>query len=213
MFQHKRNIHVTRCAAAALACLLPGLVQAQGSTPYIGQIIYTGFNFPPRNWHNCDGSLQAISQNTTLFTLIGTIYGGDGVNTFALPDMQGRMPIHQGQSSGTSNYVIGQRAGSETQTLTLAQMPAHSHTVSLSAAIQGTSGPANSPVPGAHSLGNTGRNLNYATTAPNVSLGGTVQVVGTNTGLTGGNQPFSIQQPYLVVNCAIALFGVFPTQN
>ena len=97
------------------------------STPYIGEIRMFGFGRTPIGWQACDGSLLPISQYDALFALIGTTYGGDGQNTFAVPDLQGRLPIHQGQGQGLSNYVIGQRAGTESVTVLPTQMPAHSH--------------------------------------------------------------------------------------
>src|SRR5271170_3444145 len=96
-------------------------------SPYIGELRLFGGNFAPFGWALCNGALLAISQNDTLYQLIGTTYGGDGVNTFGLPDLQGRFPIHQGQGSGLQNYVQGQRSGSENVTLTAVQLPAHSH--------------------------------------------------------------------------------------
>ena len=98
------------------------------SEPFIGQIQPFAFNFAPRNWALCDGQLLPISQNTALFSLIGTTYGGDGRTTFGLPDLRGRVPIHQGHGPGLSSYVIGQTGGSATNTLTQAQMPSHTHT-------------------------------------------------------------------------------------
>src|SRR5437016_6623328 len=97
------------------------------SSPYVGQLLLVPYNFAPVGWALCNGQLLAIAENDTLFTLIGTTYGGDGVTTFALPDLQSRVPIHQGQGPGSSNYVIGQNGGSETITLTSNQMPVHSH--------------------------------------------------------------------------------------
>jgi len=213
MFHHK----IRTCSilgAAALAVLLPGLHAASAqSQPYVGQIMYTGFNFAPANWLPCDGSLQSISNYTVLFDVIGTTYGGDGQNTFAVPDMRGRAPVHQG-SNGVSNYLLGQVGGAETATLNITQMPQHSHSLSFKAPLPAASAVANSAVPAAHLPANTGRNLNYSTSAPDVSLGVSVSLSSSgSTGLTGGNQPFSILQPYLAVNCAIAAFGVFPSQN
>src|SRR5579871_6110761 len=97
------------------------------SQPYVGEIRLVGFNFAPVGWALCNGQLLPISQNPTLFQLIGTTYGGDGQSTFALPQLQGRVPIHQGQGSGLSSYVLGQLSGSETVTLTTQQIPAHNH--------------------------------------------------------------------------------------
>ncbi len=217
MFHNRIRVGFKACATAALAFLLPGIqpAHAQGSAPYIGEIIYVGFNFPPNGWHLCDGALLSISQNSVLFQLIGTTYGGDGVNTYAVPNLSGRIPIHQGQSNGTSNYVIGQEGGAETATLTTGTMPAHNHSLSFNAPLPGTSAIATSAVPAGHALASTGRNLTYSSSAPNVSLGGSVTLSSSSgfTGNSGGGQPFSIMPPYLTVTCAISLFGVFPSQN
>src|SRR5258706_8684270 len=99
------------------------------SNPYLGEIRIVGFNFAPTGWAMCNGQLMSIAQNTALFSLLGTMYGGDGQTTFALPNLQGRVPIHTGQSPGTSNYVMGQMAGAEQMTLLASQMPIHSHLV------------------------------------------------------------------------------------
>lgn len=194
----------------ALAALLGGIRTAEAqSQPYVGQIMYTGFNFAPQGWVPCDGALLAIADQPVLYDLIGTTYGGDGVNNFAVPDMRGRMPIHVG-----TGFALGQQAGTETATLTFVQMPVHSHTLSFNAPLPAASAVANSTVPAAHLPGNTGRNLSYSTSAPDVSLGVSVSLSGsTSTGSAGGSQPFSILQPYLAVNCAIAANGIFPTQN
>jgi microcystin-dependent protein len=212
MFQQRSKARIKH-ALAALVCLVPGLVQAQGSTPYLGQVLYVGFNFAPQGWATCDGQTLAISTNTALFALLGTTYGGNGTSTFQLPDLRGRMPIHQGTNSLGGSYLMGQEGGAESHTVSVSEMPSHAHAVNFSSPILGNSGIATSAVPGGHSLGNTGRNLGYATSSPNVSLGGNVAVSGGSSGLAGGNQPFSLQQPYLTVTCVIALAGVFPTQN
>lgn len=158
-----------------------------------------GFNFPPVGWASCDGAIQAISQNEVLFTLIGTTYGGDGVQTFALPDLQGRVPIHQGTYQ-SNTYVIGQKAGTETVTVLTSQIPAHNHTLQASTATANSNNP-------------TG-NLQAATQSVNAYVTPTTitQMSSVSTA-TGGSQPHENMQPYLVVNFIIALFGIFPSQN
>jgi len=196
------------CAAAA--AVAPA--QAQGSNPFLGQLMYEPYGFVPKGWAFCDGQIMSISQNTALFSLLGTFYGGNGTSTFALPDMQGRVPVMQGQGPGLSDYVLGQSGGSETVTLTSSNLPAHSHTMSLSAGtVSASSATANSAVPTGHALANTGHNPAYASTAPDVSLA-TVTLNG-STGASGGGQPLAIRTPYLVVSCAIALQGVFPPRQ
>src|SRR5437868_2724707 len=112
-------------------------------TPYLGNVILFGGNFAPVGWAFCDGSLISISQNDALYSLLGTTYGGDGVNTFGLPDLRGRIPVHQGQGSGLSNYVMGQQGGTEAVSLTSAMLPLHSHPVLSNSAAATTTDPTN----------------------------------------------------------------------
>lgn len=163
------------------------------SEPFVGEIRMFGGNFAPVGWAFCDGSLIAISQNTALFSLIGTIYGGDGQNTFGLPDLRGRLPVHQG-----SGFVLGQLAGTETVTLTTNQMPAHTHTV-----LARTSATAGSPS-GAMYGGNT--DSIYTPTASAQMNAGVIAPA-------GGSQPHDNMMPYLVVSFIIALEGIYPSRN
>jgi microcystin-dependent protein len=168
--------------------------------PFIGEVRLVGFNFAPVDWAICNGQVLAISQNSTLFQLIGTTYGGDGQTTFNLPDLQGRTPIHQG-SNGVTNYVIGQTGGVEQVTLNVNQYPAHSHTLYGSGS---TSGGVNNPagnVPG--ELANV-----YSAGTPAGTMGSS-----TLSPAAGGNLPHDNLQPYLVLNWIIALYGVYPTQG
>jgi microcystin-dependent protein len=175
--------------------------------PFLGQIMMVGFNFAPVGWALCNGQLLSIAQNTALFSLLGTTYGGDGRTTFALPNLQGRVPIHQGQSPGTSTYVMGQVAGTENQTLLVGNLPAHSHPANASSA----SGGNNSPIGGFWAEVNSGGRSPVA--SPAYAASATGQMAGTAIGLTGSNQPFSVIQPYLCVNFIIALVGIFPTRG
>jgi microcystin-dependent protein len=129
--------------------------------PYIAEIRLFGGNFAPYGWSFCNGALLSISQNDAMFNLIGTTYGGDGQNTFGLPDLQGRVPVHQGQGPGLSNYVLGQKGGAETVTLTVGQLPAHNH-----AAIGAYGpGPSNATM-NAGCIGNTGGNQPHDNVLP-----------------------------------------------
>ncbi len=170
------------------------------STPYIGEIRLVGFNFAPVGWAACDGQLIPISQNDTLFNLIGTTYGGDGQQTFALPNLQSRVPIHQGQGPGLSNYVIGEAAGVESVTLTSNQIPAHSHPA------QAQTGSGNQASPNGGVWANSGQGV-YA--AGPASLAMKNNLVGS----AGGSQPHDNMMPFLVINFVISLFGVYPTPN
>jgi microcystin-dependent protein len=178
--------------------------------PFLGGIYLVGFNFPPKGYAFCNGQLLPISQNTALFSLLGTTYGGDGQTTFALPNLQSRVPIHMGQGPGLSPYVIGQTGGVETVTLTAAQMPYHNHNINVNslvgntAAVSGSylaAGPATGSGPNASQINS------YTTTAPNATLAASA------VSNAGGGQPHGIIQPYLVVSYIIALQGVFPSRN
>ena len=163
------------------------------SQPYVGEIRMFGGNFAPNGWLFCHGQILPISENETLFQLIGTTYGGDGQSTFALPDLRGRVPVHQG-----SGWVLAQTMGSETVTLTVQQIPAHSHvhrasTLRASAAYG----------PGAAVAETFNTNL-YGQT-PQVAMAGTA------IGSTGGSQPHENMAPFLGVNFIISLFGIFPS--
>lgn len=198
------------------------------SEAFLGEIRMFAGNFAPRGWAFCDGQILPISQNTALYALLGTIYGGDGRTTFALPNLQGRVPIHQGQSPGTSQYVLGEASGTENVTLTANELPAHVHSVALngtgntSVALGASSAPGNASVPGPTTVPAIVPNglvsLNaYSTTAPDTTLSPTTATttvnVNGNTGIAGNNMPVHIVQPYQVVSFIIALEGIFPSRN
>jgi microcystin-dependent protein len=173
-----------------------------GATPFVGEIMMFAGNFAPAGWALCNGQLMAISQNTALFSLLGTFYGGDGVTTFALPNLQSRVAIHQGQGPGLSPYVLGQQAGTETVTVTQNEMPSHNH-----AAVVVTIGASDSPVNKLPASDPGGNVAQFKTGAANA------QMAANAVNLTGGNQPHSNIQPVLTLNFCIALFGVFPSRN
>ena len=165
------------------------------SQPYIGEIRMVGFNFAPVDWAFCNGAVLAITQNETLFNLIGTTYGGDGVSTFALPSLQSRVPIHQG-----SGFTVGQTGGVETVTLSVSQIPAHTH------AAQASSGGGTSNNPAGNFWANwTGSQYSDQGTNSAMNAGAT--------GAGGGSQPHDNLMPYLAVNFIIALYGVYPSQS
>jgi microcystin-dependent protein len=169
---------------------------------YVGQITLVAFTFAPVDWAFCDGSLLQISQFQALFTLIGTTYGGDGINTFALPDLRGRIPLHQGQGTGLSPYVMGQVAGSETVTLNVLQIPAHTHQA------QGVAATGNSTGPSGAVWAGTKGDKPYV---PGVV--GEGNMAGGAIGPAGGNQPHPNIMAYQAINYIIALNGVFPSQS
>jgi microcystin-dependent protein len=170
------------------------------SSPFVGEIRMVGFNFAPQGWAFCDGSVIAISQNETLFTLIGTTYGGDGVSTFALPDLRGRMAQHQGSST-----VLGQRMGEETVALqTTGVLATHSHSAAASDGHGSQAGPA-----GAVWAAASGGVNPYSTAAANATLAADTIA---NAPASGG-QPHENMSPFLVINFVISLFGIFPSQS
>jgi len=169
--------------------------------PYIGQIMMVGFNFAPRGWALCNGQLLSIAQNTALFSLLGTYYGGDGRTTFGLPDLRGRMPIHQGQGSGLTNRTIGQPGGEETVSLSSTQMPQHTHLVAAQ------SGPGNSTNPtNNYPAASSARDNIYSNTA-NTTMNAQMDAP------SGGGQPHDNMSPYLTINFIIATEGIFPPRD
>jgi microcystin-dependent protein len=166
------------------------------STPYLGEMRIMSFNFAPKGWAQCNGQFLPINQNQALFSLLGTQYGGNGQTTFALPDLRGRVPIHQGQS-----FIIGQAGGQETHTIIMSEMPAHNHVPQGNSAVPNTGSPANA-------FWCDISNNSYST----AGAGNTTLAPGAVTN-TGGSQPHNNLQPFLVLNICIALQGIFPSRN
>ncbi len=170
--------------------------------PYVGQIVAVGFNFAPRGWALCHGQLLPISNYDALFALIGTTYGGDGQQTFAVPDLRGRAAVHQGTGQGLTNRVMGEKSGTETAMLLTQQIPPHGHSIAASTSAGTQAGPAGGVLAAASLRGAN----DYAATA-NVTLAlGSLQAV-------GGSQPHANMQPSATVNFIIALEGIFPPRN
>lgn len=176
--------------------------------PFVGEIRVFGFNFAPRGWAACDGSLVAIQQNSTLFAVIGTIYGGNGTSTFALPNLQGRAAMHWGSPLGLSQTDIGQAQGSESITLTSSQLPVHTHI------LQGGTPTA---VPGAQAVATPSSTALLSSSAPGFAYAPTttppVPFSPVAITSTGGNQPHLNAQPRLAMMYCIALEGLFPSRN
>ncbi len=170
------------------------------ASPFIGEIRLFGGNFNPVGWAKCDGQLMVIAQNDVLFNLIGTTYGGDGQNTFALPDLRSRVPVHQGSSLGNS-YVLGQAGGAEAVTLTINETPAHAHVALASSAGATTPFPA----------GGVWAVMSQPGYAPGAGANATMNAA--SLGGAGGSQPHENMLPFLAVNFIISLFGVFPSPN
>jgi len=173
------------------------------NTPFIGEIQEFAGNFAPRGWAYCDGQLLAISSNTALFSIIGTIYGGDGRTTFALPDLRGRLAIHPGNGPGLSSRRLGEKSGTETNTITSANLPSHNHSGSIAIPVSSDEGDKSSPI-GNYPAETSEDSYSSSTNANNA--GGVVL------GNTGGGQSVNNMMPYIANRYIIALQGVYPSR-
>ncbi|HEX7850383.1 MAG TPA: tail fiber protein [Sphingomonas sp.] len=174
--------------------------------PYVAEIKMFGGNFAPRGYALCNGQIVAISQNTALFSLLGTTYGGNGTSTFALPNMQGRAPVHQGNGAGIDPVSLGEMAGETSVTLNTSNLPQHTHPIS--GAVIASSNPGETPA----------SNTLFTNSAPNqlyaTSLGtGALNLASQSITMAGGSQPHNNAQPYLAVTFIIAMEGIFPARN
>lgn len=170
--------------------------------PFLASLGLFSFNFAPKGWALCNGQLLPINQNQALFSLLGTTYGGDGRVNFALPDLRGRTPIHM-----SSSHILGERSGATAHTLTVQELPTHTHSLTFAPPCNTDPGTTADPT-GAYPAATTGNT--YAKTT-NVNM--PANNAASTTGSVGGSQPFSVQQPFLVLNFCIALQGVFPSQT
>lgn len=179
------------------------------SSPFVGEIQLSGFNFAPTGWAQCNGQILPLSQNTALFSLLGTFYGGDGKSTFALPNLQGAVPTCQGQGAGLQEWFVGQEEGSDFVTLLTSEMPSHTHALQALNDDATTANPDQAVL--AKGLYDTGTQAGaccfYQTAAPNVNMN--FQSIS----IAGGSLPHNNLMPYLVVNYCIALQGVFPPRG
>ena len=169
--------------------------------PFLSEIRIFSFNFPPKGWAFCNGQLLPINQNQALFSLLGTVYGGNGQTNFALPNLRGRAPIHEG-----SGHTLGEAAGSTAVTIGQQQMPAHTHFLNNNMAVVDANTNATQGAPSGNNWANTGK-AQWSTSAPNAVMN--PQSVGN----VGGSQPHTNMQPYLILNFCIALQGIFPSQT
>jgi microcystin-dependent protein len=174
------------------------------SEPFIGQIIMFGGNFAPRGWALCDGQLLPIAQYSALFSILGTTYGGDGRTTFALPDLRGRVPVHEGNGAGLDPISLGEKGGANTHTLTANQMPSHHHQF----AIPCNNAEGNQDGPVNHYPASNENEALYNNAAGTNQTMAPMQTVN-----TGGSQPFNLMQPFLAVNFIIALVGTYPSRS
>ncbi|REJ76580.1 MAG: phage tail protein [Acidobacteria bacterium] len=177
------------------------------SEPFLAEIRIVGFNFAPRGWAFCDGQILPINQNQSLYSLLGTTYGGDGRTSFALPDLRGRTPIHVGASNGGAHHVEGQKGGEETHTLSAAEMPQHTHQMAATSDTASANTPqGNRPAATTAAVGNLYRTATSGSGLDVTLAAGAVTNV-------GGGQAHDNMQPYLVLNFCIALQGLFPSRN
>jgi microcystin-dependent protein len=189
---------------AVMAWASPGVC---ASDPFLGEIMIVPYDFAPLDWAFCDGQLLSVFQNQALFALLGDTYGGDGRNTFALPDLRGRVPIHEGMGPGLSNRSLGERGGTERETLTILQMPQHSHVADA----LGHSGEGDATGPGNAVWAATPKkkDTDYSSQVPDVAMSADAVFIDDN----GGGQAHNNMPPYLTLNYVIALKGVFPLRN
>lgn len=187
-------------------------------SPYIGIVVPFAGNFAPQNWLFCQGQLLSIAQNEALFTLLGTTYGGDGINTFALPNLCGRVAIHAGQAGGMQNYFIGQFGGSENASITVSNLPVHTHT--LTAPIAGnppcsdSAGTTSAPAGNYPAIVNGGTAEYSTSSSDTISMGGAA--INTTVPLApvvSGQQPIDTLSPFLAMNYIICVAGIFPPQS
>ena len=172
-----------------------------GIEPFLGEVQWFAGTFAPRGWAFCDGQLLQISQFSALFSILGTTYGGDGRTTFGLPEVRGRTIIHQGQGPGLSSRRLGDKAGTESETLTANEMPNHTHT------LRASGGSATAVAPAGNVLASPGRTRLYDSSGANTNMN--VEAITS----TGGSQPHNNMQPYNTLSCIIALQGIFPSRN
>lgn len=178
--------------------MISNLTKAQ-SEPFIGQIAFVAFNYAPNGWVECNGQTMSIAQNETLFSLLGTTYGGNGMTTFQLPDMRGRVLVHNGKGNWTSDYQMGQMGGQESVTLTNAQMPSHSHSVNAVLADGNQSTPKGNLPANTKTL-----DQEYSNSSPDTTM--RQEMIAPS----GGNQPHENIQPYVAMKCIIAIQGIYP---
>jgi microcystin-dependent protein len=192
---------VSALALASLGLLLVLAPPARAQEPFLGEIRIVPYNFAPRGWAFCEGQLLSIAQNTALFSLLGTTYGGNGQTTFALPDLRGRVPVGEGQGPGLSMYDLGQVSGEENHTLTVGELPPHTHGATAHA------GNGSSDSPGGLLVARNPAGI------PAYGAGADAALAPDAIGLTGGGQPHNNMQPYLVLHYIIALEGIYPSRN
>lgn len=207
MFKSARSLPLF-LAAALLGALAASPAQAcSGSEPYMATVCVTAANFCPRGYLPADGRLLPIAQNAALFSLLGTYYGGNGVTTFQLPDLRGRSPISQGQAPGLSSVVLGEVTGAESVTMTVDQLPAHTHSATV--AIQAATSSGTTDNPAGAVPAKLARSNNYSSAAPDSAMATNAVTVAT----TGRAQPIPIRSPALGLQYCVAVEGLYPSRE
>lgn len=184
--------------------------------PYLGDVSIFAGNFAPRGWAFCDGTLLPISSNSALFSILGTIYGGDGRTTFALPDLRGRAPIGPRHGPGLRDYKLGAKGGQELHTLTISEIPAHSHAATATSKLYGQNSPGDDDTLGAGASiasGSTSGSEIFSSEAPNTEMNTSSVQTSTIILNQGGNLSHNNMQPYIAVNYIIALVGIYPSRS
>lgn len=197
----------TAFLAAAANIFIPSKIKADtkavnGSDPFVGEIMKFGGNFAPRGWATCEGQLLSISGNDALFSLIGTIYGGNGETNFALPDLRGRVPVHPGSGPGLTPISVGEKGGAENVTLTTNQLPQHSH------ALYVNDGGGNSANPDGNFIASNSEGVKHYSSSASLNANS-----GSISNFTGGGQSHTNMQPFLGIYYCIALFGIYPSRT
>lgn len=196
---NRKLMHCLLFTLVALPLGLPGRSAQASSSPFVGEIMWVPYTFAPRGWARCDGQIMAIAANTALFSLLGTQYGGDGKATYALPDVQGRVLVSEGQSSLGTYYFEGESSGEESVTLLSTEIPLHTHAVNVSA----NPGTATTP---------TNNYLGPATTGTQYGNAPTAALAYQALGFVGSSSPHNNMMPYTTLNCIIATQGIFPAR-
>jgi len=180
--------------------------------PFIGEVKLLAFQFAPKSYQQCNGQILSIASNTALFSLLGTTYGGNGQTTFGLPDLRGRMPIGQGTGAGLPSHSMGEISGTPSVSLITSNIPAHIHPAAgITVNLPVSTGGPDQQSPAGGFLADTGAEVFSSVSTPNANYG--ALAVNGNTGITGSNTPFSVMNPYLVMNYSIAIYGIFPSRD
>lgn len=213
MTKATRRLAAAFCALGAAAGADALLASAAAQTCMMGEVRMFNGNFAPAGWAFTDGQLLAVSQNDALFSILGTIYGGDGRTTFALPDLRGRAVVSAGSGPGLNNWILGQKGGQQTTSLTAATVPAHNHTATTTTQMRASSAVSNSSTPVGNSLADEqGENI-YNAGPADVNMAAGAVVSSTTLASAGGGIPYDQEQPSLATNYIICIYGTYPTRN